>query len=142
RIQSLRAGNRNVPTGRVNQVRQGRQVQGIDEQQDIFDSLRRSDPYYDLTPKQKKIFGFTLFHNKELNFNPSLNIPTPESYVIGTGDQLLIDVYGASQQSYDLEVNPAGRVLIPNVVPVDVGVTRGSGARARLRTALSKILSG
>lgn len=142
RIQSLRAGNRNVPTGRVNQVRQGRQVQGIDEQQDIFDSLRRSDPYYDLTPKQKKIFGFTLFHNKELNFNPSLNIPTPESYVIGAGDQLLIDIYGASQQSYDLEVNPEGRIFVPNVGPVEVGGATVAAARARITKALSQIYSG
>src|SRR5690606_33666529 len=95
----------------------------------------------DLTPRQKKIFGYTLFHNKELNFNPSLNIPTPESYVIGTGDQLLVDVYGASQQSYDLEVSPEGKVFIPNVGPVAVGGASVSAARTRLRTALMLIYS-
>lgn len=42
--------------------------QGID----MFDSLRRSDPYYDLTPTQKKIFGYKLFHNRSLDFSPSL----------------------------------------------------------------------
>jgi len=140
RIMELRSGGRAAaPAG--NQMQRGRQVQGL-EQQDVFDSLRRSDPYYDLTPRQKKIFGYTLFHNKELNFNPSLNIPTPESYIIGTGDQLLIDVYGASQESYDLEVNPEGRVFIPNVGPVEVGGASVSAARARLRTALSRIYSG
>src|SRR5690606_13535384 len=118
-----------------------RQVQGL-KQRDIFDSLRRSDPYYDLTPRQKKIFGYTLFHNKELNINPSLNIPTPESYIIGTGDQLLIDVYGASQQSYDLEVNPEDRVFIPNVGPVEVGGASVSAARSRLKTSFSRIYSG
>src|SRR5690606_12635418 len=101
-----------------------------------------SDPYYDLTPRQKKIVGYTLFHNKELNFNPSLNIPTPESYIIGSGDQLLVDVYGASQQSYDLEVNPEGRVFIPNVGPVEVGGASVAAARSRLRTALGQIYSG
>src|SRR5690554_6930870 len=140
RIQELRVGKRATgsPQG---QITQGRQIRG-QEQQDIFDSLRKSDPYYDLSPKQKKIFGYTLFHNRELNFNPSLNIPTPESYVIGTGDQLLIDVYGASQQSYDLEVSPEGRVFIPNVGPVEVGGASVSAARARLTTALSQIYSG
>ena len=141
RIQELRSGKRDTESLR-GQAQRGRQVQGLQEQEDIFDSLRRSDPYYDLTPKQKKIFGYTLFHNRELNFNPSLNIPTPESYVIGTGDQLLIDVYGASQQSYDLEVSPEGRVFIPNVGPVEVGGASVSAARARLRTALSQIYSG
>lgn len=81
-----------------------RSVNGFQEE-DMFDSIRRSDPYYDLTVKQKKIFGFKLFHNKDLNFSPSLNIPTPQSYVIGSGDQLLLDVYGASQQSYDLSIS-------------------------------------
>ena len=69
--------------------------------EDMFDSIRMADPYYDLTPTQKKIFGFKLFHNQDLDFSPSLNIPTPQSYVIGAGDQLLIDIYGASQQSYE-----------------------------------------
>src|SRR5690554_4769886 len=141
RIMGLRSGGR-AAAQQQNQAQRGRQVQGLEQQQDIFDSLRRSDPYYDLTPQQKKIFGYTLFHNKELNFNPSLNIATPESYIIGTGDQLLIDVYGASQQSYDLEVNPEGRVFIPNVGPIEVGGASVSAARARLRTALSQIYSG
>ena len=70
-----------------------------------------------LSAYQQKIFGFTLFYNKELNFNPSLNIPTPQSYVLGAGDQLLIDIYGASQQSYDLKVSPEGRCWFPMWVP-------------------------
>lgn len=142
RIQALRSGGRDATDPQQMQGRSSREVQGMENQQDIFDSLRKSDPYYDLTPKQKKIFGYTLFHNKELNFNPSLNIPTPENYIIGTGDQLLIDVYGASQQSYDLEVNPEGRIFIPNVGPVEVGGASVSAARARLKTSLSRIYSG
>ena len=44
-----------------------RMVEGQTEEIDPFDSLRRSDPYYDLTPIQKKIFGYKLFHNKKVN---------------------------------------------------------------------------
>lgn len=114
-----------------------------DEQgKDMFDSIRRSDPYYDLTPTQKKIFGFKLFHNKELDFSPSLNMPTPQSYVIGSGDQLLIDIYGASQQSYDLTVTPEGRIFVPNVGPVQVGGATIEAALARLKTSMSRIYSG
>ncbi len=109
---------------------------------DMFDSIRRADPYYDLTPTQKKIFGFKLFHNRGLDFSPSLNMPTPQSYVIGSGDQLLLDIYGASQQSYDLEVNPEGRVFVPNIGPVEVGGATIEAALARLKTSLSRIYSG
>ena len=95
-----------------------------------------------LSPYQQKIFGFTLFYNKELNFNPSLNIPTPQGYVLGAGDQLLIDIYGASQQSYDLKVSPDGKVLIPNVGPISVGGSTVAAASARIKTALTQIYSG
>lgn len=109
---------------------------------DMFDSIRRSDPYYDLTVKQKKIFGYKLFHNRDLNFNPSLNIPTPQSYVIGSGDQLLLDVYGASQQSYDLNVSPEGRVFVPNVGPIQLGGSTIEAATVRIKNALGRIYAG
>lgn len=118
-----------------------RSINGFQEL-DMFDSIRRSDPYYDLTAKQKKIFGYKLFHNRELNFSPSLNIPTPQSYVIGSGDQLLLDVYGASQQSFDLNVSPEGRVFVPNVGPIQVGGSTIAAATSRIKTALGRIYSG
>ncbi|MBS9525684.1 SLBB domain-containing protein [Litoribacter alkaliphilus] len=148
RIQELRSGRRGDQAqqqrgDRRMQGRDSRTVEGeVDELEAIFDSLRRSDPYYDLTPKQKKIFGYTLFHNRELTFNPSMNIPTPQNYTIGAGDQLLIDVYGASQQEYDLTVNPEGRVFIPNVGPVQVGGLSVEAATSRLTNSLSNIYSG
>jgi len=125
--------------------KQGPQLgRGTDSQtqNDMFDSLRRSDPYYDLTPYQKKIFGFKLFHNRELDFDPSLNIPTPQGYIVGSGDQLLIDVYGASQQSFDVTVSPEGRILIPNVGPIQVGGSSIEAASARLKSSLARIYSG
>lgn len=147
RIQELRTGRRGDQTqqreGGQTQGREGRRVQGeVDDFQVMFDSLRRSDPYYDLTPKQKKIFGYTLFHNRELNFNPNMNIPTPQNYVVGANDQLIIDVYGASQQTYELQVSPEGRVFVPNVGPVPVGGLTIEAATSRLQSSLSNIYSG
>jgi len=123
--------------------RDGRRVEGEeDDLEAIFDSLRKSDPYYDLTPKQKKIFGFTLFHNRELDFTPNMNMPTPQNYVVGAGDQLIVDVYGASQQTYELQVNPEGRVFIQNVGPVPVGGLTIEAATSRLQSSLGNIYSG
>ncbi|WP_460542378.1 SLBB domain-containing protein [Echinicola sediminis] len=92
-----------------------------------------------LSEQQKKIYGFGLFHNKQLNFTPSLNIPTPQNYIIGTDDQLLIDVYGDSQQSYNLSVNPEGKIYIPNVGPINVGGASIGAATARIKKELSSI---
>ncbi|HSF56080.1 MAG TPA: SLBB domain-containing protein, partial [Algoriphagus sp.] len=108
----------------------------------LFDSIRKSDPYYDLTPFQKKIFGYKLFHNRNLNFTPSLNLPTPSGYIIGGGDQLLIDVYGTSQESFDVTVSSEGRILIPNLGPIQVGGSSIEAATARLKTSLGRIYSG
>lgn len=144
RIQQLRSGGK----ASQQQLRQGqqpgqtRQIEGFNFDPALFDSIRRADPYFDLTPEQKKIFGYKLFHNRNLTFNPSLNIPTPGSYVIGSGDQLIIDVYGASQQSYELTVTPEGRIMIPNLGPITVGGSTIDAARPRIRQQLGRIYSG
>ena len=142
RIEALKSGNRDgaakTSTVRSNQ----REVVGTVNRPTVFDSLRKSDPYYNLSPHQKKIYGYTLFHNRELNFNPSLNLPTPESYILGTGDQVLVDVYGASQAAFDMTISPEGKVLVPNVGPVNIGGSSVESARTRVRAALSKIYSG
>ena len=142
RIEALKSGNRDgaakTSTVRSNQ----REVVGTVNRPTVFDSLRKSDPYYNLSPHQKKIYGYTLFHNRELNFNPNLNLPTPESYILGTGDQVLVDVYGASQAAFDMTISPEGKVLVPNVGPVNIGGSSVESARTRVRAALSKIYSG
>ncbi|MDN3686536.1 SLBB domain-containing protein [Cyclobacterium jeungdonense] len=139
RIQSLRSGIGNSQTAKGGNRQRLRNAPGMGPDSNIFDSLQRSDPYYDLSPKQKKIFGFTLFHNRELDFSPNLNLPTPPQYVLGPGDQLLIDIYGASQQSYDLTISPEGSVFVPNVGPINVGGSTVEAARTRVQNALEKI---
>lgn len=141
RIRELRSGKRNGQESQSGS-QQLRNAEGFQMDQSIFDSLRYSDPYYDLTPNQKKIFGFKLFHNRDLNFNPSLSIPTPQSYTIGAGDQLLIDIYGASQQSYDLTVSPDGKILIANIGPIQVGGATIQAATSRIKASLVNIYSG
>nr|MBI1230092.1 polysaccharide biosynthesis protein [Cytophagales bacterium] len=119
-----------------------RQVQGMEGPAYLFDSLRKADPYYDLSPKEKMIFGYKLFHNRNLDFSPSLNVPTPQNYTVGAGDQLLIDIYGASQQSYDVTVNPDGKIFIPNVGPIQVGGATIGAVISRIKSALTRIYAG
>lgn len=69
----------------------------------------------------ERIFGFSFFNNDKLSFEPNVNIPVAPSYVLGAGDEVLIDVWGASQQSYQLLVDRNGNINIPNVGPVKVG---------------------
>lgn len=91
---------------------------------------------------KEKIFGFELFENTETGFEPSLNIPTPENYPLGPGDEVLIDVFGAAQNTYRLEVSPDGSVFIDNVGPVYLNGLTIDEAETKLRRELGRIYSG
>ncbi|WP_373493788.1 SLBB domain-containing protein [Aquiflexum sp.] len=95
-----------------------------------------------LTEEEEKIFGYSLFRNSKLTFTPNLNIPTPKNYILGSGDQLLIDIYGASQFFYDLNINSEGMVFIENVGPINLAGLSVEAATSRLKNALGNIYSG
>ena len=89
-----------------------------------------------------KIFGFNLFTNKTTSFEPSLNIPTPKNYQLGAGDQIIIDIYGAAQHTYDLQVSPDGMVNINKLGPISVDGLTIDEAKKRLKKQLGRIYSG
>ena len=109
--------------------------------EDIFSSLETRDTTEVLTEEQKKLFGYSLFHHKKLDFSPNFNMATPKSYVVGPGDELLIEVYGASQQSYNLKVGPEGTIIIPMLGVVSVGGLSIDAASSRLKAKLATIYS-
>lgn len=90
---------------------------------------------------EDKVFGQEIFSNKNLSFEPDLNIPTPTNYVLAGGDELSISVWGDSELNLKRKVSPEGTVLIPNVGPVFVAGLTISQAEERLRDALGRIIS-
>lgn len=89
-----------------------------------------------LAPSGKKVFGRDIFNNKRLSFEPQMNIATPQNYVLGPGDQLIVDVYGASQESLKLTVSPDGDITIPEFGPVHVSGLSVASAQSRIRSKL------
>ena len=86
--------------------------------------------------KTKKVFGRDIFNNKKLTFEPNMNIATPGNYRLGPGDAVIIDIYGASQKSYQYTVSPDGDVTIEGFGPVQVSGLTVAQANARLRQTL------
>ena len=84
----------------------------------------------------KRVFGRDIFNNKSLTFEPVMNIATPQNYVLGPGDQLIIDVYGASQETVTLTVSPDGDITVPDFGPVHVSGLTVSAAQSRIRSKL------
>ena len=89
-----------------------------------------------LSPSGRKVFGRDIFNNKRLTFEPQMNIATPQNYVLGPGDQLVIDIYGATQETNTLTVSPDGEITIPELGPVRVSGLTVSAAQSRIRSKL------
>ena len=94
--------------------------------------------YYDSQKKKvkKKVFGRDIFNNKDLSFEPNMNIATPQNYRLGPGDAVIIDIYGASQKTEECTVSPDGEVTIEGYGPVAVSGLTVAQANARLRATL------
>ena len=85
---------------------------------------------------KKKVFGRDIFNNKELSFEPNMNIATPQRYVLGPGDNVIIDVYGASQKTFNAVVSPDGEVTIEDFGPIKVSGLTVEQANAKVRSLL------
>ena len=83
-----------------------------------------------------KVFGRDIFNKKLLSFEPNMNIATPQNYVLGPGDQVIVDIYGASQKSQQLEVSPDGVIVVDGYGPIQVGGLSVSAAQKKLRSTL------
>lgn len=89
-----------------------------------------------------KVFGRNIFNNKRLTFEPNMNIATPDDYRLGPGDEVYIDVWGASQQRFECTVSPEGVINIENFGPVQVSGLTVAQTNARLRSTLGARYAG
>ena len=102
------------------------------EEMEVFRKMDDSD-----------IFGYNVFRgNTFLSFQSNLNIPTPLDYVIGPGDKLFIDIYGQSENYYQVEVSPEGNAILENVGPVNLSGLSLLNAEKRLVSRLKKVYQG
>lgn len=89
------------------------------------------------------IFGLDVFKNSSfLSFQSSLNVPTPQNYQLGPGDEIFIDIYGQSESYYQAEVNPDGNILLENVGPISVSGLTIREAKARVSRKLAIVYQG
>lgn len=106
------------------------QQEGAAELQDNTPSMAEQ------SPNSLKVFGRDIFNKKLLSFEPNMNIATPQNYVLGPGDQVIVDIYGASQKSQQLEVSPDGVIVVDGYGPIQIGGLSVSAAQKKLRSTL------
>ena len=84
----------------------------------------------------KKVFGRDIFSQANPSFQPNANMPIPDSYVLGPGDQVVVDIYGASQHTLVHTISPEGTITVAGYGPIYLSGLSVSGAQAKLRSTL------
>ena len=91
---------------------------------------------------KRKIFGHDIFNNKDLTFESSMNLATPQNYRLGPGDDVNIDIYGASQESISETISPDGYVTVEDFGLIQLGGLTVSQAKSKLRNVLGPRYQG
>ena len=86
----------------------------------------------DVVSNVKEIFGHDIFKNDKLTFEPNMNIATPAGYILGPGDEILIDIYGTSQSSQKYAISPEGVIIIEKIGPVAIAGLTAEQAQAKV----------
>lgn len=101
------------------------------------DSIALLEQILEQQRKEKtRIFGHDIFNNENLSFEPNMNIATPRDYRLGPGDVVIVDIYGASQESQTLTVSPDGDINIDGFGPIQVNGLTVAQANSLLRSQL------
>lgn len=91
--------------------------------------------------KKKEIFGHRIFQDKDVAFEASYNLPTPTNYKLGPGDEVSVDIWGASQLSLQETISPDGDIYVENLGPVHLSGLTVAQANKYLKERLGQIVS-
>lgn len=125
-----------------------KQLQEAEKLQELYDAsmFLFVDSLYllkmSLMPKKKEIYGHNIFKNKDLTFEPSANIATPQNYRLGPGDEVIIDIWGASQSTIQEIISPDGNIMVEDLGPVYLNGKTVEEADAYIKKVFSQIYSG
>ncbi|WP_343844310.1 SLBB domain-containing protein [Bowmanella denitrificans] len=106
------------------------------EQEMLNDKLRKEED------KELKLYGLDIFANAPSTFTPVNNVPVPANYLIGPGDQLLVQFYGKENQEFQLVVNRDGTLVIPKLGPVSAAGKTFSELKGYLTDVVKRQIIG
>lgn len=128
-------------TGRV--YSEGRMRQKPDlrpkSKSDPFDTILPEDTLVD--EDELQIFGLAFFQQENASFEPSLNVATPKNYVLGPGDEIIIDIWGSSEYTYQQTISTEGALKIPGIGPIYLNGLTIEEASDRIKGKLRSIYS-
>ena len=89
--------------------------------------------------KTEEVFGRNIFNNKQLTFEPDINVATPQDYRLGPGDEIIIDIWGASENTIRQEISPDGNISVNGLGVISLNGMNIADAKEYLKSELSRI---
>lgn len=96
-------------------------------------------PVQEVKKKEDEIFGRNIFTNKNLSFEPAQNVATPQNYILGPGDEIIIDIFGASENTIRQEITPDGYISVKGLGMIPLNGMNIADAKTYLKGQLSRI---
>lgn len=112
----------------------------VEDQKTVIDE--KQDSQAQLGVPARQIFGHNLFTSRNLSFEPSSNLATPVNYRLGPGDEVIIDIWGASENTIRQTISPEGSIQVKDLGPVHLNGMTVKEANSFLQREFSKIYSG
>ena len=106
------------------------------EEMSMMENSEQATQKVPRTPDGKKVFGRDIFSQANPNFQPNVNLAVPPTYILGPGDQLIIDIYGASQQTIIQTISPEGTITVEGYGPVYLNGFSLAAAKKKLRSTV------
>ncbi len=94
------------------------------------------------TPLQRQIYGHDVFNSRALTFEPNSNMATPQNYRLGPGDEVIIDIWGVSEDNIRQQISPDGRIMISQLGPVYLNGMTVAEANKQLKNIFAKKYAG
>lgn len=90
---------------------------------------------------KERVYGQNFFSAGNLTFAPNMNMPTPANYVLGPGDELIIDVWGDSELNVRYTIAPDGHITVPGLGRIQLSGLNVKQAESKIRSEFSSIYS-
>ncbi len=104
--------------------------------------LQNQLEYYQNKKSKKKVFGRDIFNRRDLTFEPEMNLATPQSYVLGPGDVVNIDIWGTSRDNISTTISPDGTITVENGGVIELSGLTVAQAKQRLKSRLGSFYQG
>lgn len=95
-----------------------------------------------MSGSSRKIYGHQVFNSQSLTFEPSENLATPQNYRLGPGDEVVIDIWGTSEDHMRQTISPEGSIMISQIGPVYLNGLTIKDANQHIKSAFSRKYAG